>query len=78
MAPGAKFSTTTSARWTMVLSSSRPRSLLRLSVAKVLLLLSMAKGRAAPPTTLRLLRCSPPLASILMTRAPAMASMKVQ
>jgi hypothetical protein len=39
---------------------------------------SIANGSAAPPTTPRRRRFSPPLASILMMRAPAIAMRKVQ
>ena len=45
---------------------------------KFLFELSMANGTAAPPTTLRRRKCSPPGDSILITRAPAMASKKLQ
>jgi hypothetical protein len=77
MVPGAKFSSSTSARRTIVRSSSRPRSVFKLSVADSLFELSIAKGSAAPPTLARRRRCSPPLGSILITRAPAIAIRKV-
>ena len=77
MTPGAKFSTSTSARLTISISRSRPCGFFRSSETERLLALSIAKGSAAPPTTPRRRRCSPPFGSTLMTSAPACAIRKV-
>jgi len=76
--PGAKFSSSTSPRFTISMSSSRPRSLLRLRVMARLLELSMAKGRdALRPSAVRSRNGSPVGGSILMMSAPALAISKV-
>ncbi len=77
MTPGAKFSTRISALATISRRSWRPASALRLRVTGFLLELSMANGKAAPPMSPRLRRCSPPNGSTLITVAPAIAIMKV-
>src|SRR2546421_10491598 len=73
MRPGAKFSTTTSARSTMRRNSARPSGFLRSMVTLRLLALKTRKNIASSPGTSGRLRrdCSPPGGSILMTSAPS-------
>src|SRR5689334_12397064 len=73
MRPGAKFSTTTSARSTMFKKSARPSACLRSIVTLRLLALKTRKNIASSPGTSGRLRrdCSPPGGSILMTSAPS-------
>src|SRR5207344_538125 len=87
MAPGAKFSTMTSARFTMFLTRSSPRSDLRLTVMDFLLALNNRKyqesrfwlwlGADCRPNKER--PASPPCGfSTLTTSAPSQASASVQ
>src|SRR5262250_3817519 len=87
MAPGAKFSTMTSARFTMFLTRSSPRSDLRLTVMDFLLALNNRKyqeswfwlwlGPGCRPNKVR--PASPPCGfSTLTTSAPSQASASVQ
>src|SRR5262245_20602913 len=87
MAPGAKFSTMTSARFTMFLTRSSPRSDLRLTVMDFLLALNNRKyqesrfwlwpGAGCRPNKER--PASPPCGfSTLTTSAPSQASASVQ
>src|SRR6202040_2216436 len=85
MAPGAKFSTMTSARFTMFLTRSSPRSDLRLTVLDFLLALNNRKynesrlwlGPDSRPNKDR--PASPPCGfSTLTTSAPSQASASVQ
>src|ERR1700751_2584280 len=85
MAPGAKFSTMTSARFAMSLTSSSPRSDLRLTVMDFLLALNNKKyqeswfwlGPDCRPNKER--PASPPCGfSTLTTSAPSQASASVQ
>src|SRR5262249_1246469 len=80
MAPGPRFSTTTSASLARRSNSARPRSLLRFSVTAFLLALRRRKnqesfsGSSESPRRV----CSPPGGSILITSAPNHASVSVQ
>src|SRR5262245_11305444 len=83
MAPGAKFSTMTSARFAISLQSSRPRSDFRLTVIDFLLALNNRKYQESwpwpddPPEKRR--PASPPCGfSTLTTSAPSQASASVQ
>src|ERR1700738_2420744 len=87
MAPGAKFSTMTSARFAMFLTRSSPRSDLRLTVMDFLLALNNRKyqesrfwlslGPGCRPSRLR--PASPPCGLFtLTTSAPSQASASVQ
>src|ERR1700681_2350811 len=83
MTPGAKFSTMTSARFTMFLTRSSPRSDLRLTVMDFLLALNNRKyqeswlGPDCRPNNER--PASPPCGfSTLTTSAPSQASASVQ
>src|ERR1700737_1472745 len=87
MAPGAKFSTMTSARFAMFLTRSSPRSDLRLTVMDFLLALNNRKYQEAGfwlplgpgRRPIRLRPASPPCGfSTLTTSAPSQASASVQ
>src|SRR2546425_9221165 len=80
IAPGPKFSTTTSARPTMRSKRARPRSAFRSSVTLRLLALSKRKNHASVSGRSESARRpgSPPGGSILTTSAPSHASISVQ
>src|ERR1700732_325825 len=85
MAPGAKFSTMTSARFAMLLTSSSPRSDLRLTVMDFLLALNNRKYQESWFWPLpddwpnKIGPASPPCGfSTLTTSAPSQASASVQ
>src|SRR5215831_4639842 len=80
MAPGAKFSTNTSARRAKSLTSCSPRGVLRLAVIDFLLALKRRKYQESPacPPRNELRPGSPPLGfSTLTTSAPSQASASV-
>src|SRR5437762_11354873 len=79
MAPGPKFSTTTSAVFTIASNIARPRGALRLSVTPFLFEFSSRKNQASSPFLSESARrpASPPGGSILMTSAPSHASICV-
>src|SRR2546422_1391036 len=79
MAPGPRFSTTTSAVFTMASNIARPRVAFRFSVTPFLLEFSSRKNQASSPFLSERARrpASPPGGSILMTSAPSQASICV-
>ena len=80
MRPGAKFSTTTSARSASWRNSAWPSGFLRSIVTLRLLELKSRKNIASSPGTSGRFRrdCSPPGGSILMTSAPSQPRSWVQ
>src|SRR5881396_2982237 len=80
IAPGPKFSATTSARPTIRSKMARPRSVFRSSVTLFLLALRRRKNQASRSARSDSARRpgSPPGGSILMTSAPSQASISVQ
>src|SRR5436190_1086951 len=79
MAPGPRFSTTTSAVFTMASNIARPRVASRFSVTPFLFEFSSRKNQASSPFLSESARrpASPPGGSILMTSAPSHASICV-
>ena len=74
MAPGPKFSSSTSARLTMSNSRARPRSVFRFRVMARLLAFSIANDMVVlAPGGVRWRNGSPRGGSILITLAPALA-----